>query len=176
MRRILLYLGVSLDGYVADRAGSVDFLDRATAEGAFQYESFVTRVDTVLMGGRTYRQVAEELSPGSWPYEGLETVVFTHRPAPAAREDVRFTGRDPAQVAEELKREAGKDIWLCGGGELIARLWRAGLVDELWLTVAPVVLGGGVPLFPAESPGRQVRLRSAERCGDTVMCRYEVCG
>ena len=84
MRRIVLYLGMSLDGFVADRAGGVDWMEGQDPsdrrEGS--YAQFIQTVDTVWMGRTTYDQVTQQLSPGVWPYEGLETYVFTHRPAP----------------------------------------------------------------------------------------------
>ena len=173
MRDVLLYIGVSLDGYIADREGRVDFLDGAQAEGEVAYERFAERVDTVLMGYGTYRQVTEELSPGQWPYDGMDTYLFTHRPVPE-REGLHVVEGPVEPVVERLRCSPGRGIWLCGGGDLIAQLWRAGLVDELWLTVVPRVLGGGVPLFPGEEGRRALRLISGGRCGDTLLCRYRV--
>ena len=73
MRKAVAYLAVSLDGYIADADGGVGWLGAFADEQEDRgYEAFVQSVDTVVMGGRTYRQVAEELSPGAWPYEGLD--------------------------------------------------------------------------------------------------------
>ena len=173
MRKVLLYIGVSLDGYIADRTGSVAFLDGAGAAGEFAYDAFLKRVDTVLMGYRTYRQVVEELSPDVWPYEGLETLLFTHRPV-KTRPGVRVVRGAAADVVAEYRRQPGRDLWLCGGGDLISQLWQSGCVDELWLTVAPRVLGGGVPLLPRNGKRRELTLLSAGCCGESLMCRYGV--
>ena len=79
MRKAAAYLAVSLDGFIADKDGSVGWLDDfADAQEDGGYEAFVQTVDTVVMGGRTYRQVTQELSPGAWPYEGLDCRVWTH--------------------------------------------------------------------------------------------------
>lgn len=88
MRKAVAYLAVSLDGYIADADGGVGWLGAFADEQEDRgYEAFVQSVDTVVMGGRTYRQVAEELSPGAWPYEGLDCWVWTQQngPLPHAR-------------------------------------------------------------------------------------------
>lgn len=93
MRRIVLYIAMSLDGYLADSAGGVDWLTGQDPawDGDGGYSDFIRTVDTVIMGRRTYDQVTTQLSPGSWPYEGLSAWVLTHRDAPEPEGDIRFT-------------------------------------------------------------------------------------
>ena len=86
MGKIVLYLAMSVDGYIADEQGGVGWLGAFADEQEDRgYEAFVQSVDTVVMGGRTYRQVAEELSPGAWPYEGLDCWVWTQQNGPLPR-------------------------------------------------------------------------------------------
>lgn len=171
MRKAVAYLAVSLDGFIADKDGGVGWLDDfADAQEGGGYEAFVQGVDTVVMGGRTYRQVTQELSPDAWPYEGLDCRVWTHDsgPLPHAK---RIEGNLAAWLHAE-KQKPGRDIWLCGGAELIAAAAAAGEVDRWHLTVLPVLLGGGIRLFPEEDR-QQLRLVSARQSGGIAELVYE---
>lgn len=174
MRRIVLYLGMSLDGFVADRAGGVDWMagqdPSDPQEGS--YSEFIQTVDTVWMGRTTYDQVTQQLSPGLWPYEGLETYVFTHRPASGAPEGVQFTAQPLDQLARDLKSRPGKDIWLCGGADLARQALALDLVDKLRLTVLPILLGGGIPLFGSLPAPRQLALTQVQERNGMVECSY----
>ena len=88
MRKVILYIAISLDGYVADNNGSVDWLGGVDVDyaGDYGYDDFIANVDTVVMGGRTYRQVVQELSPNVWPYAGLQSYVLTRQPLPDKNE------------------------------------------------------------------------------------------
>src|SRR5699024_10002704 len=114
MRKAAASLAVRLDGFIADRDGRVGGL-RACADAQEDggYEAFVQTVDTVVMGGRTYRQVTQELSPGVWPYEGLDCRVWTHDSGPPPHAQ-RIEGNLAAWLHAE-KQKPGRDIWLCGG-------------------------------------------------------------
>ncbi len=119
MRKAVAYLAASLDGFIADRDGGVGWLDDfADAQEGGGYEAFVQGVDTVVMGGRTYRQVTQELSPDVWPYAGLDCRVWTHDSGPLPHA-LRIEGGLAAWLRAQ-KRKQGKDIWLCGGAELLA--------------------------------------------------------
>lgn len=150
------YVAASVDGYIADSSGSLDWLFAFDgAEGiAEHYRSFLAGVGAIAMGAATYEFVLGQRQE-KWPYEGQPTWVFTHRALPAfPGADIRFTADDVGVVHDEMVRAAGgKNVWVVGGGHLVAQLARRGLVDELLLAVIPVVLGGGVPLLPARIPG-----------------------
>lgn len=164
MREITLYIAVSLDGFIADRDGGVSWLDRWQADEE-RYAEFIRGIDTVVMGWNTYFQVTRELSPGCWPYAGLKTYVCTHRPLPP-EEGVEFTSRGVCSLVRELARGAGKGVWVCGGADTAQQLIRAGLIGRYWLTVLPVILGGGVRLFGDLAESVLLRLVSAEKRGD----------
>lgn len=171
MRRAMAYLAVSLDGYIADKDGGVGWLDDfADAQEDGGYEAFVQTVDTVVMGGRTYRQVTGELSTDAWPYEGLDCRVWTHDSG-ALPHAQRIQGDLAAWLRAE-KHRPGKDIWLCGGAELIAAAAAAGGVDRWHLTVLPVLLGGGIRLFP-EGYKQRLQLVSARQSGGIAELVYE---
>ena len=158
MRKAVLYIALSLDGFIADSAGGVGWLhghDPGLEEGS--YGEFAATVDTVIMGRRTYDQVRGELSPGAWPYEGMDCYVLTHRPADGAPEGVAFTDEAPDKLLRRLRALPGRDIWICGGAETAMQLLRAGEIDVLRLSLIPTLLGGGHRLFGP--PGREQRLR-----------------
>ncbi len=158
MRKIILYIATSLDGYIADRDGSVDWLTGdGSGEDSDSYAKLLERADTVLLGWNTYHQIVTQLSPERWVYDGLESYVFTHRPLPSVP-GITFTAADPRALVRELKARPGKDIWLCGGAALTQTLAAAGLIDRYELTVIPTLLGGGVPLFGALPEERKLHL------------------
>lgn len=112
MRKVVLFIAMSLDGYIADQKGGVDWLEGqdAGAETVDSYGTFIQGIDTVLMGWNTYHQVVTELSPDVWVYQGLATYVFTHRSCASSGEIV-FTQEDPAvwRLRSREKAEADGD-------------------------------------------------------------------
>ena len=176
MRKVSLFIAMSLDGMIADSAGRVDWMSgQGEGEVADTYGAFIREVDTVLMGWNTYRQVAEELSPEVWPYAGLRCWVFTHREAPTRTPDgVRFTREDPCALVRRLRQMPGRDIWICGGADLAQQLMAADLIDEYYISVIPTLLGDGVRLFgrlEAERPLRLVRTQTYDGIVDLVYRR-----
>lgn len=175
MRKVILYIAMSLDGFIADRHGGVDWLEgqNAEEETADTYAAFIQDVDTVVMGWNTYRQVAEELSPTEWVYAGLTSYVVTHRnPQPA--EGIRFVDEDPRALLRRLRQEPGKAIWICGGASIVRQLMEADLIDEYYLSVIPTLLGGGTRLFPEaprESKLRLIRTQSYNGITELVYTR-----
>lgn len=146
---ITLYLAVSLDGRVADAEGGVGWLEAYESEPTDQdspavaYESFFESVDALVMGSTTYEQVR---GFGEWPYGEKPTVVLTGRDLSPTTDAVEFYDGDVAELAERL-REEYDHVWHVGGAALARSFLREGLVDDIRLTVAPLVLGEGVPLF-----------------------------
>ena len=173
MRKVTLYIAMSLDGYIADRNGGVDWLDgqEEGSDTSDSYETFLQEIDTVVMGWRTYHQLVTELSPGKWVYQGLDSYVVTHRDLPSAGE-IHFTQRPPCQLVRELRQGQGKGIWICGGGEVIAPLVREDLIDEYRIFVIPVLLGGGIRLFPEAEKAMALRLSEARRTGGIAELVY----
>lgn len=146
MRELVLYIAVSLDGYIADADGSVSFLDGFDA-GGDDFAAFFETVDAVIMGGNTYRQITETLSPGNWPYENRKCYVYS-RSKSGISGDVEFTRLPPIVLLERIRREFSSDIWLIGGGQIVREYMTYDLVDRMILHLVPTLLGRGVPLFP----------------------------
>lgn len=174
MRRIVLYIAMSLDGYLAAPAGGVDWLagQDPAWEGDGGYSDFVQMVDTVILGRRTYDQITTQLSPGAWPYEGLSAWVLTHRSAPEAEGDIQFTDLSLDRLAARLQALPGRDIWLCGGADLVRQALELDLIDELRLTIIPTLLGAGIPLFSGLKGPKLLDLVSHRAENGMVECIY----
>ena len=148
MRKVALFIAMSLDGYIADVNGGVAWLNGQgdDEENIDTYSEFAERIDTVLMGWNTYHQVATELSPNEWVYSDFTAFVFTHREC-VSSEKIHFTDEDPVALLKRLKETVGKDIWICGGANLIQQLIDEDVIDEYDISVIPTLLGKGIRLF-----------------------------
>lgn len=144
MRRVRFNVAASLDGFIAGPQGEFDWIPE---DSAVDFGAIFARVDTVLLGRRSY-EVMRRMGEAPWPV-GARVYVFSRMLRPEEHPDVTIVSSDAAHVVEGLRREDGDgDIWLFGGGSLFATLLRAGQVDTIEVTVVPVLLGGGVPLLP----------------------------
>ena len=163
MRKTILYIAMSLDGYIADENGGVDWLagQDAGEENADTYSEFIKRIDTVVMGWNTYVQVKTELSPEIWPYEELTSYVITHRNEKST-DNIKFVGEEPCELIARLKEMPGKDIWICGGSSIIQPLIRENLIDEYRISVIPTILGDGILLFGKRETELQLWLKETK--------------
>jgi dihydrofolate reductase len=155
MRKVVLGLGISLDGYIARLDGSVDFLFMPKD---YSMGPFFKTIDTAIMGRKTY-EVGLKMG-GAGAFGGSSTAYYVmSRSQPAGERDgVTFTNQTPAELIAQIRKNRGKNIWHMGGGELAREFLRADLVDELYLGVVPVLLGEGLPLFPSGFPQRNFAL------------------
>ncbi|MEJ8757893.1 dihydrofolate reductase family protein [Pontibacter sp. H259] len=147
MRKVILYIAASLDGYIARPDGRIDWLENEDykIEGEdFGYSNFLKNIDTTLMGHSTYKVVLG--FDMAFPYTDKKNYVFSHS-AQQDTEYVEFVSTNAAEFIRKLKQEPGKDIWLIGGSQLNTLLLNAGLIDEIILTYIPIILGKGIPLF-----------------------------
>lgn len=153
MRKVKYAVGVSLDGYIAALDGSVEWLERATrkAKGEdFGMGAFFKSIHTVLMGRKTY-EIAVKMGMGQG-YAKMKNYIFSRTLPAGERAGVEFVSDDPAELIARLKQQPGKDIWLCGGGELARAVLRSGALDEITLGIVPMLIGQGRPIFPPGFP------------------------
>lgn len=171
-RKIRLYIAQTLDGYIATKEESLDWLFDVEGEGDNGYSEFLADIDTVVMGRRTYDWVMNQEN-GVYPYSELKGVIFSNS-AFATPEQVHVVSGSVADWAKGALTEDGKDIWVIGGGELIRQFLEADLVDELIVTTAPVLLGDGVRLFPSGKYEAKLELLSVKTYGQFAESAYRV--
>ncbi len=149
MPKIILYAAVSLDGYLAGPNHELDWLrDDPDYDG---YEPFIAGIDTLIMGRRTWDVLA---GFGEWPYGERRAYVMSQTLEKIETDlPVTVTKQSPTELIKSLRQDA-KDIWLVGGGLLVRSFLAADLIDEMILSTQPVLLGDGLPLFPAGFPQR----------------------
>lgn len=171
MARLVYYVASSLDGYIADESGGVDWLPDPDGDEDFGYGEFYAGIDSLLMGRRTYDQCR---SFGPWPYEGKPTRVLTRRPLEDAPDGVEAITGNAHDVRDHFLASGFDHTWLVGGAELAELFRQEGMIDEWIVTLIPRSLGGGVPLFggPEENleitgvtqlPGSIVQLQMRRR-------------
>lgn len=155
-RKLVLFIATSLDGYIATPEGNLDFLNLVTEEDQdYGYQDFIASVDTVILGRKTYDKV---LSFGiEFPHADKTTFVITRQSRPGTDQLHFYTG-DLETLVQELKAKPGKNIFCDGGAEVIAALLGHRLVDEITVSVIPVLLGSGIRLFTDALPQQSLRL------------------
>lgn len=169
MRSVVLFVGMSLDGYIARRDGSVDWL---VVEPSYDFKGFFDSIDVVLMGRKTADVAPQQGGMGSMGK--MEEYVFSRSKPPGKRGRVEYTNQPPGVLIRELKARPGKDIWLMGGGELAREFLREDVIDRIDLGVLPVLLGDGIPLFPSGFPERHFKLvKSRSYPGGMLELSYE---
>lgn len=174
MGKIVLYLAMSVDGYIADEQGDVNWLegDGSQPDAPGSYPTFYDTVDTIVMGWTTYHQIVMELSPDSWPYQDRPCYVVTHRQKPD-RDGIQFWNGDLTTLVDKLKKEQEGVIWICGGASVAGQLLKEGRIDRLWLSVIPTMLGKGVRLFPDMEQEFPLKLVGTEQYNGIVDLVYE---
>ncbi len=150
--RVRVYLACSLDGYIAGPEHDLDWLhadhsapgDLPTDPNALRFEAFLGQIGAMLMGRTTYDVVN---AMGVWPYGELPVHVATHRPLASTHASVTAVGGPIETLVAAARDTAGaRDVYL-DGGDLVQQALNAGLVDELTLTIVPILLGRGIRLF-----------------------------
>jgi dihydrofolate reductase len=150
-RQVILYAAVSLDGFIADSEGKVEWLSDPALrieQEEFGYAEFYDSIDTTLMGYKTYEDILGFDLP--FPYSDKVNYVFSRRERPAGKW-VRIVNSEIPEFIRSLKAQKGKHIWLVGGAQLNAFFLDHELIDRIILTVAPMVLGKGIPIFRGPS-------------------------
>ncbi len=158
MRKVILYIAISLDGYVAKLDGSVSWLDNVphSNQEDYGYYSFYEAIDTTLMGNKTYQQVLGFDTP--FPYSNKTNYVFTRQQELQDDENVSFINEDIGSFVRNLKHQEGADIWLIGGGQINGVLLEENLIDEMIVSIMPMILGNGLPFFSIEAKTDMERL------------------
>ncbi len=173
-RKLVLYIAVSLDGFIADEKESLKWLLETEGEGDNGYGEFYETIDTILLGRRTYDWVMEHEN-GNFPYKGKKCYVFS-KSLKGKNDYVEFTDEDIPALVKKLKGLEGGDIWIVGGGELLDCFIRERLVDRFIITVAPALIGRGIPLFKEKDIEMDLELKSVRRFNQFAELQYDYKG
>jgi dihydrofolate reductase len=172
MRLVKLSVACSLDGYLEGPDGAIDWIRR---DADYGMGAFLASLDTALIGRRTYEFARRS---GNKFFPSMTNYVFSKSLPAGPMDEVEIIGGDAVDFVSGLKkRKTGKDLWLFGGHELIASMLRSRLVDEIFLTVHPVLLGGGLPLFGSLAEQQELKLIDAKPLRNgVVMLSYRAGG
>jgi dihydrofolate reductase len=155
MRQVRYVVAMSLDGYIAGPNGEADWI---IMDPDIDFRALFDQFDTFLLGRRTFESMGGARSGGQ---SGVQTVVFSRTLRQQEYPNVTIVSENPEQALADLRSEAGKDIWLFGGGSLFRSLLEARLVDGVEVSVIPVLLGEGIPLLPPKPSSERFELKLA---------------
>ena len=177
-RKIIVEIATSADGYIARPDGDVEWLNRR-AHLDYGIGKFYRTIDTILFGRKTYDwAVAYQKKTGSKNSvfdKNVVNYVFSRKPPKKHAPEVQFISKPVKEFARRLRAEPGTDIWMMGGGELIASFLDAGEIDEFHINVIPVLIGKGIPLIAARRRDVPLQLLSTKKFPDgVVQVHYKV--
>jgi dihydrofolate reductase len=173
-RKVIVHIAASADGYIARPDGGIDWLtSRPAPPGFYGMNAFMKTIDTKLLGRKTFDI---SLKLGAKFGSGDRALVFSRRAAPAgAPPGVEFVSEPIGPFIRRLRAQPGKDLWLMGGGDLIASFLDERAIDEFVISVVPVFIGDGIPLIARRHLHVPLQLQSTERFDDgLVQLRYAV--
>ena len=152
MRKLSLFIAMSLDGYIAKPNDDLSFLNMVEQEGEdYGYTEFTNEVDTLIVGRKTYDYVLKEIGPSHYDNGERDVYVITRTERPQVGRTMFYTG-DITHLVKRLKSENGKNIYCDGGAEIINELFKNDLIDELIISVIPILVGDGIKLFQDGRP------------------------
>ncbi|MFL9836767.1 dihydrofolate reductase family protein [Flavobacterium sp. ST-75] len=158
MRKISLFIAMSLDGYIAKPNDDLSFLKLVEKEGEdYGYADFMATIDTIIIGRRTYDYVLKEIGASHYDNGKRDVYVITRTERPKLGRTTFYSG-NLAELIERLKSEEGKNIYCDGGAEVINELLQHDLIDELIISIIPVLLGSGTRLFKNKRPEQVLEL------------------
>ncbi|GAB17377.1 hypothetical protein GOEFS_028_00410 [Gordonia effusa NBRC 100432] len=177
MTRFRYFTAATLDGFLADDDDNLDWLMSQPIDeaGPLNYSEFIADVGALVMGATTYQWVVEHnaTSGESWQYT-QPAWVFTHRALEPVTDNVTIVAGSPSDFRQTLvEAAAGKDVWIVGGGDVAAQFAAAEMLDDVLISIAPVTLGSGRPLF---TRAYDFQLREVDRNGPFIVARYDVVG
>lgn len=168
MGYVILQLALTLDGYIARTDGTVDFLENSMDGFQTDFDDFVSSIDSIVMGRKTYNQM---LTFGDIPFKDKEIYVLTHNVDTLAEPHIHFTNQD----LESLLNKLSGNIWLFGGSQVITQCLEQDLIEEYQLFIVPHLIGDGIRLFEPRKNGTALQLHRTKQYGDNVLLIYKQC-
>jgi dihydrofolate reductase len=157
--KLILYIATSLDGYIARPDGDISWLDAVARNGEdYGFQAFYDSIDALIVGRNTYDQIAQA---DHWPHTDRDNYILTHRPLDGASPALHLVTGNPHSVLEQAAARGAGRVWLVGGAGVVAAFDAAHLIDEYIISVVPLLLGDGIPLFRAPLPQRHIELLKA---------------
>jgi len=179
-RKIIVYVATSADGFIARPDGDVEWLNRRPDTIDYGMKAFYRSIDTILLGRKTYDWAINYYKKQKRSNERIfdrkvATYVFSRKPPKKVAPGAEFVSQPVKAFARRLRATPGKNIWMMGGGELIASFLDAGEIDAFEIHVIPVLIGKGIPLVAPRHRDVLLNLRSARKYPDGVVrLRYDV--
>lgn len=162
-RKVIVYIATSLDGYIAKPNDDLSFLKIVEKEGEdYGYAEFTTTIDTIILGRKTYDWVLKEIGPSHYDNGDRDVYVITRTKRPDSGRTTFYTG-DLTELVQQLKAKNGKNIYCDGGAEIVTALLKHGLIDELIISVIPILVGDGTRLFKDGRPEQTLELISTKQ-------------
>lgn len=160
-RKLVLFIAMSLDGYIAAPGDDLSFLSAVQLEGEdYGYANFINTVDTVILGRRTYDWVMKQVN--EFPHADKETYIITRSPRSAIGKTQFYTGK-LSELITMLKKKPGKTIFCDGGAVVVNQLLDDQLIDEFIISVIPILLGKGIRLFQEDKPEQLLTLTGSRQ-------------
>lgn len=178
MRKIIVYIATSADGFIARKDGAVDWLDRPRPAGDYGMGKFYKSIDTILWGRKTYdkaHRFQEEGKVSSDIYAGIKNYAFSRRPPRKVAPGFEFVKEPIKGFTRRLRSRKGKDIFMMGGAGLIGSFLDEGEIDEFIIHVIPTFIGEGIPLIAPARRTVPLKLLSIKKFADGVVrLHYQV--
>lgn len=162
MRKISLFIAMSLDGYIAEPNNDLSFLKLVEKEGEdYGYAEFTSQIDTIIVGRKTYDYVIDEIGGAHYDNGQRDVYVITRTERPQSGRTIFYTG-ELTELVTRLKSGSGKNIYCDGGAEVINELLKYDLIDDFVISVIPVLLGNGTRLFKDGRPEQELEFITAK--------------
>ena len=172
-RKVILFIATSLDGYIATQDEDLSFLSIVQQEGEdYGYPEFLSHVDTVIMGRKTYDWIMKEVK--EYPHPGMDSYIITRTPRPD-EDRIKFYAGSLKELIQRLKMENGKNIFIDGGAEVIDVLLKENLIDDFIISLIPILLGDGIRLFRDARPELKLTLIHSECYGTGLVQLHYKC-
>jgi dihydrofolate reductase len=168
-RKIIVHVAISADGYIARPDGDVAWLDRPRPKGNYGYGEFFETIDTILWGRKTYAKGIEMGMKGGGLGAGIKNYLFSRRPQESLETGFEWINEPIKTFAQRLRAQSGRDIWMMGGGGIIASFLDEGEIDEFSIHAIPIFIGEGIPLVQPRHRSIRLNLLSSKTFPDGVV-------
>lgn len=168
-RKVIVEIAISADGYIARPDGDVSWLNRPTPKGHYGMGAFMKSIDTILWGRKTYTKGIEMGMKDGGFGPKIKNYLFSREPRGSLLRGFDFVREPIKPFMERLRAQPGKDIWMMGGGEIIAAFLDEGEIDEFSIKVIPIFIGDGIPLVKPERRSIPLKLLSTKKFADGVV-------